>query len=115
MANRDLDTEGTHSPFACHEAVICVVLPCASDNEAGTLAGKTLSGGLFVCSVGGHALAETTVGAHADAADLLQPKRVHDMADGGLCAGHGRCGGVLGERLCRGDGVVGLRWHLRLR
>ena len=73
MANRDLDTKGTNSPLASAEAVICVVLPDTSDDEAGTFARKTLSGSLLVCSVGSHALAETTIGAHGDAADLLEP------------------------------------------
>lgn len=115
MANGDLDTEGTNSPLAGQEAVVGVVLPDTSDQETGTLAGETLPGGLGVGSVGGHALAETTVGAHADAADLFEPERVHDVADGSLCAGHRGGGGVLGEGLCRGDGVVGLRRDLRLR
>jgi len=115
MADRDLDTKGTNSPLASAEAVICVVLPDTSDEEAGALAGKTLSGGLLVCSVGSHALAETTIGAHGDAADLFEPERVHDVTDGSLCAGHGGGGGVLCESLCCDDGVVGLRGHLRLR
>lgn len=115
MANRDLDTKGTNSPLAGAEAVICVVLPDTPDEEAGALAGKTLSGSLLVCSVGSHALAETTIGAHGDAADLLESERVHDVTDGSLCAGHGGGGRVLCKGLGRGDGVVGLRGHLRLR
>ena len=115
MADRDLDTEGTNSPLASAEAVICVVLPDTSDEEARALARKTLPGSLLVCSVGSHALAETTIGAHGDAADLLESEGVHDVADGSLCAGHGGSRGVLCESLCRGDGVVGLRGHLRLR
>ena len=115
MANRDLDTKGTNSPLAGQEAVVGVVLPDTSDQEARALACKALPGGLGVGSVGGHALAETTVGAHADAADLLEPERVHDVTDGSLCAGHGGGGRVLCESLGRGDGVVGLRGHLRLR
>ena len=115
MANRDLDTKGTNSPLASAEAVICVVLPDTSDDEAWALAGETLSGSLLVCSVGSHALAETTIGAHGNAADLLEPEGVHDVTDGSLCAGHGGGRGVLCESLGRGDGVVGLRGHLRLR
>lgn len=87
MTNRDLDTKGTNSPLAGAEAVICVVLPDTSDKEARALAGKTLSGSLLVCSVGSHALAETTIGAHGDAGDLLEPEGVHNVTDGSLCAG----------------------------
>ena len=106
MANRDLDTKGTNSPLASAEAVICVVLPDTSDDEALALAGETLSGSLLVCSVGSHALAETTIGAHGNAADLLEPERVHDVADGCLCAGRGGGGGVLPSKK-RGKGGGG--------
>lgn len=115
MADGDLDTESTNSPLARPEAVIGVVLPGVSDHVARALASKTLPGGLLVCSVGSHALAETTVGAHHDAANLLEPERVHDVADRSLGAVHRRGGGILGERLGSGGGVVGLRGDLRLR
>jgi hypothetical protein len=72
MSDRYLDTESTNSPLAGQETVVGVVLPCTSDHKARALARKTLPGSLLVCSVGSHALAETTIGAHADAADLLE-------------------------------------------
>ena len=115
MADRDLDTIRTNPPLASAEAVIQMALPDTPDNKPRALAGKTLPGGLFVCSVGGHALAETTVGAHVDAADLLEAQGVHDVADRSLGAGHGGGGRVLREGLGRCDGVVGLRRDLRLR
>lgn len=114
MADRNLDTKGTDSPLAGLEAVIGVILPCASDQEPRSLARKTLPGHLGVCSVGGHALSETTVGTHADTADLLKAQSVYNVTDRSLLARHRRRRGVFGEGLDGGGGVVGLARDLRL-
>lgn len=115
MTNRHLDTERTNPSLAGFEAGVDVVLPQISDHETRAFAGKTLPGGLEIGSVGSHTLAETTGGTDGDAADLLEAERVHDVADRGLFASHGRRGGILCERPHGCGGVVGLRGHLRLR
>lgn len=89
MADGDPDTVGTDSPLADLEAVRDMALADTSDDESRALAGETLPCCLLLCSVGSHALSETTLCAHADAADLLQSERVHDVADRCLCARQG--------------------------
>jgi len=108
VADGNPDTIGTNPPLAGLKAVGNMTFSGASDDEARALAGKTLPGRLLLCSVGSHTLAETTLCADADAADLLQPERVHDVADGRLCARQGRGRRVLGKSLGGHGGVVGL-------
>jgi len=107
MADGDPDTVGTDSPLADLETVRDMALAYTSDDETRTLAGQTLPCSLLLCSVGSHTLSETTLCAHADAADLLQPERVHDVTDGCLCARQSGDGGILGESLGGDGGVVG--------
>lgn len=108
MTNVYLDTECTDSSLAFAPAVFDVVLPHASEDIAGALARETLPCELIFCHIGRHTLAQTTAGKDANAADLLHPERVHDVADRRLGARQGRCRGVLGQSLQGGGGVVGL-------
>lgn len=88
MANGHPDTERTDSPLACLDNGLRVILFDTPDDITRALACETLPRRLRLRSVGSHTLAETTGGAHADACDLLQSQRVHDVADGGLRARH---------------------------
>lgn len=114
MTDVYLNTECTNSPLAFAPAVLDVVLPHASEDVAGTLVRETLPCELIFCHVGRHTLAETTASEDANAADLLHPQGVHDVADGRLGAGQRGSRGVLGQSLQGGGGVVGLRGHLGL-